>query len=31
VLWGIGSEQELRAAAADAIVATPAQLLETIL
>jgi phosphoglycolate phosphatase len=27
VLWGIGSEEELRSAGADAVVATPADLL----
>jgi phosphoglycolate phosphatase len=31
VLWGIGSEDELRAAGADAIVATPGELLDAIL
>jgi phosphoglycolate phosphatase len=31
VLWGIGSEEELRGAGADAIVATPAELVAAIL
>jgi hypothetical protein len=31
VLWGIGSEEELREAGADAIVRTPEELVEAVL
>ena len=31
VLWGIGSEEELRAAGADALVATPGELVDAVL